>query len=161
MGGEQSDGTMPLDGPTYAKACRGQAIVGSPSVPWKRGGVKQGGVWHDHAHVGSWRCRQQCAGALSLTCRRGIMFRRLGSLAFQPSPHAMKLAMDGGVIEFMNAASGKQHDIHRRESMLAQADGLARQALETVAVDGSTHVLLAEDQPEARMSHGVGRGQGH
>jgi hypothetical protein len=56
MGGEQSGGAMPFAGPTYAKACQGQASVSSPSVPWEDDDVKRGGVWRDHAHAGSGRC---------------------------------------------------------------------------------------------------------
>lgn len=43
--------------------------------------------------------------------------------------------------------------------MLLMADGFAHEAFETIAVDGTTHVLLAEDQPDPRMAQRVGTSQ--
>ncbi len=43
--------------------------------------------------------------------------------------------------------------------MLTMTNGFADEALEAITVDGTTHVLLAEDQPDPRMAQCVGTSQ--
>ncbi len=40
--------------------------------------------------------------------RRGL----LANLLFQASPHAVKLAVQCGIIQFMHASAGQDNDIH-------------------------------------------------
>lgn len=73
----------------------------------------------------------------------------------------MKLAVQGGVIQLVSPAPSENHDIHRGQTLLLQTDGFTNQSLQTVAIDGAPHVLLAEDQAEAHMTEVIASTQGH
>lgn len=82
-------------------------------------------------------------------------------VSLQAPPHPVQLAVQRGIVQFMDPSPGKQHDINGRQPMLLEPDRLPGKPLEAVAIDRTADVSLAEYQAKARMPELVGACQGH
>ncbi|TDU22182.1 hypothetical protein C8E00_104363 [Chromohalobacter marismortui] len=71
----------------------------------------------------------------------------------------MQLAMQGIVIQLMSPAPSENDDIHGGETLLLKTKGFTDEAFQTVTVDGTTHVLLAEDESHSRRAESIGARQ--
>ena len=64
--------------------------------------------------------------------------------------------MQGVIIQFVYTSPGEYHDVDSGKAVLLEADGFANKSFQPVAIHGPSHVLLAEDQADARMAQCVG-----
>ncbi len=64
--------------------------------------------------------------------------------------------MQGIVIQLMSPTPSENDDIYGGEMVLLETKGFTDEAFQTVTVDSTTYVLLAEYEPHSRFTESIG-----